>query len=350
MNSLNHSYLERLKFGQTELGTLRSLGEYRGKQILYSKQSPEVLKGLQQVAAIESSESSNRLEGIEVPHKRIEKLVLENTKPKDRSEQKVAGYRDALSLIHESHEEIPFSLNVVLQFHSFIYKYMPNPGGKWKSTNNEIIEKYPDGKTRVRFIPISSLETPQYMEGLVKNYGLSLDKNLADPLVIIPLAILDFLCIHPFSDGNGRVARLLTLLLLYHFDYKVGRYISLERIFEQTKEDYYRTLEESSQGWHEGKHDIMPWVNYFWVALMKAYQEFEERVGTITPGKGSKSNQVRQYVKKQLRAFSISDVEKELPWISRDMIRIVLREMRDEKIITSKGKGRGAKWVLVNKK
>ncbi|MBC77191.1 MAG: cell filamentation protein Fic [Halobacteriovoraceae bacterium] len=349
MNSLNENYLENIKFGQTELATLRMLGEYQGKQILYSKQSPEVLQGLQKVAVIESSESSNRLEGIEVSPDRIEKLILGDTTPEDRSEQEVAGYRDALALIHELFEDIPFSSNVLLQLHTYIYKYMPTPGGRWKSTDNEIIETLPSGKVRVRFKAVAAFETPKYMQELEENYRSIIDKNMIDPLVVIPLAVLDFLCIHPFSDGNGRVARLLTLLLLYHFDYQVGRYISLERIFEQSKEDYYRTLEESSQGWHENKHDPLPWLNYFWVALLKAYKEFEERVGTINPGKGSKSNQVRQFVMKQLGAFSISDIEKEFPWISRDMIRIVLREMRDENTIQTKGKGRGAKWVLINK-
>ncbi len=346
MASLKSKYLEELKFDSAQLATLRELGEYRGKQILYSKQSPEALKSLQETARIESTESSNRLEGIEVPHKRLEDIVLQNSKPKNRSEQEVAGYRDALSLIHKSAKEMKFSSNVILQLHKTIYSYMSQPGGRWKATDNEIIERHPDGKTRTRFKPVSAFQTPTKMRELEESYSKTIDIGKVDPLIVIPLVVLDFLCVHPFSDGNGRVARLITLILLYHFDYQVGRYISLERIFEETKEDYYRTLEESSKGWHASKHNIAPWMNYFWVTLLRAYREFEERVGKIKPGKGSKSDQVRQAVLRQTGTFAISDIEKECPWITRDWIRLVLREMKSEKIIKLEGKGRGAKWRL----
>lgn len=347
MYSLDPKYLDQIKFGQTELSTLRTLGEYQGKQALFAKQSPEILQCLQEVAVVESSESSNRLEGINVPHKRVEEIVLKKTKPTNRSEQEVAGYRDALALIHTSTTDMPFSTNVILQLHQTISRYMSSPGGKWKGTDNEIIERQPDGKVRVRFKPVSAFETPQFMDTLLANYNMAIERNLADPLVVIPVVILDFLCIHPFSDGNGRVARLITLLLLYHFDYQVGRYISLERIFEDTKEDYYRSLEESSQGWHEQKHAVMPWINYFWIVMIRAYQEFEDRVGNVKSGRGSKTDQIRQAVNRRIGPFAISDVEKECPWISRDMIRLVLRDMRDSGLIRSKGKGRGTKWLKV---
>jgi Fic family protein len=347
MHSLKKEFLERLKFGQTELATLRALGEHRGKQALYFKQSPEALKSLQQVAVVESSESSNRLEGIEVPHKRIEELVLGHTKPKNRSEQEVAGYRDALALIHESAAEMKFSANIILQLHQLVYGYLAQPGGKWKSTDNEIIERKATGEVRVRFKPTPAFQTPQAVTDLTQNYHEALDQGGTDPLILIPAAILDFLSIHPFSDGNGRVARLLTLMLLYHFDYQVGRYISLERVFEETKEEYYRTLEASSQGWHNGKNDLMPWLNYFWIALLKAYSEFEKRVGSVKSGRGSKTDQIRHAVGRQIVAFAISDIEKECPWISRDMIRLILREMRDEGLIQAQGKGRGARWSVI---
>ena len=271
--------------------------------------------------------------------------MLQNSKPKNRSEQEVAGYRDALSLIHDSAKEIKFSCNVILQLHKIIYSYMSQAGGKWKATDNEIIERHPDGTYRIRFRPVSALQTPMKMQELEEDYRKIMDLGQTDPLIVIPIVVLDFLCIHPFSDGNGRAARLVTNLLLYHFDYQVGRYISLERIFEETKEDYYRTHETSSKGWHENKHDVAPWMNYFWITLLKAYREFEDRVGKIKPGKGSKSNQVRQAVLRQTVSFSISEIEKECPWISRDMIRLVLREMKAEGSIKPVGKGRGAKWL-----
>lgn len=345
MHSLSETYLKSLKFTAEQLTILRTIGEYQGKQGLYFKQSPEILKGLQQVSIIESSESSNRLEGITAPHYRIEELINKNTMPKDRSEQEIAGYRDALNLIHQSHKHMPFSLNVILQLHSWIYRYLPNPGGQWKTTDNEIVEMCPDGKKRVRFIPSNAFETPLAMEKLLKGYETSVREWGIEPLIVIPATILDFLCIHPFRDGNGRTARLLTLLLLYHFDYQVGKYISLERIFEESKESYYETLEKSSQGWHEAKHDIMPWLTYFWGVLLRTYKEFEGRVGTLTVGKGSKAHHIRMTIENMIGPFSISDIERACPSVSRDTIRLVLRQLRDEAMIVPEGKGRGAKWI-----
>jgi len=212
--------------------------------------------------------------------------------------------------------------------------------------DNEIVEKNPDGSIKkIRFRPVSALQTPQAMDTFAKTYKEVINQHHKEPLVVIPLAILDFLCIHPFTDGNGRVARLLTLLLLYHFGYQVGRYISLERIFEESKETYYETLEKSSRGWHKGKHDVFPWMNYFWGVLIRAYREFEERVGTIRTGKSSKTEQIRMAVNRRIGPFAISDIESDCPNISRDMIRVVLRQLRDEKEIIPQGKGRGAKWI-----
>ena len=186
------------------------------------------------------------------------------------------------------------------------------------------------------------------MTDMIARYRLALDQHLADPLVLVPLVILDFLCIHPFPDGNGRMARLLTLQLLYHFDYAVGRFISLERIFEESKESYYETLEASSQGWHEAAHDIAPWLDYFWGALLRAYKEFEERVGTIERGRGAKGDRVRAEILKRNLPFSISDIEEACPGVSRDMVRLVLRAMKSEGLIAPTGKGRGAKWIILN--
>jgi Fic family protein len=343
MHSLTPEFLSSLRFDGLQMATLRTIGEYRGKQQLYFTQSPEVLSGLRQIAVIESAESSNRLEGVVVAKDRLKSLIIKNAAPKSRSEQEVAGYRDALALIHESAKHMPFTESVILQMHTMLYRYMPQPGGYWKSTNNDIVEKHPDGSVRVRFQPVAAYMTPIAMRELVAGYGTAAFQHLADPLVLVPLSILDFLCIHPFADGNGRVARLLTLLLLYQYDYAVGRYISLERIFEESKESYYETLEASSQGWHEGKHDVFPWLNYFWGAMLRAYKEFEERVGTIERGR-SKSERVRNEVLKRTAPFSISDIESACPGISRDMVRLVLRAMKTEGVITPTGKGRGAKW------
>lgn len=349
MYSLTTTYLKDLTFTSEQVSTLRSLGEYLGKQALFFKQSPETLNTLKMVAKIESSESSNRLEGIELPHKKIEELVIKNTAPKNRSEQEIAGYRDALNLIHESAEYMPFTPNVILQLHGVLCRYMSNPGGRWKATDNEITEEYPDGTRRIRFVPTKAYLTPGAMDELTKNYSIAVEQHIQDSLVLIPLAILDFLCIHPFTDGNGRMSRLLTLKLLYQFNYQVGRFISLERIFEDSKETYYETLEKSSKNWHAGEHDVKPWLNYFWGALLRAYREFEERVGVITNNKGSKTELIRSAINRRTVPFSLSDIESDCPGISRDMIRKVLRLMRDEGVLIASSGGRGALWQKVQK-
>ena len=344
MRSLTADYLDRLRFTHSQLATLRALGEFQGKQQLYSVQLPEVLKGLQKAATIESTESSNRLEGVIISTQRLHALMLKDATPRSRSEQEIAGYRDALNLIHESGKEMPFSEGTIRQLHGLMYRYMPQPGGQWKATNNDIIERQPDGRSRVRFAPVPAHLTPMAMADLIAHYRSALDQHLTDSLVLVPLAILDFLCIHPFPDGNGRMARLLTLQLLYHFDYAVGRFISLERLFEESKETYYETLEASSQGWHDGQHDSMPWLNYFWGVLLRAYREFETRVGALEHGHGAKGERVRAEVLRRQHPFAISDIEEACPGVSRDMVRHVLRTMKDEGLITPEGKGRGARW------
>lgn len=345
MKSLSVEYLENLSFSSLDARTLRRLGEARGQQELFTRQRPEVLEDLQTVAVIESSESSNRLEGIEAPAGRVKALALKNATPQSRSEQEIAGYRDALNLIHGSAGEMAFSVNVIRQLHKMLFGYLPQQGGRWKMTNNQIVERDPDGHvTRVRFTPVEPVAVPGAVKELTERYGSAVDSHRHDPLVLVPLAILDFLCIHPFTDGNGRIARLLTLLLLYHFDYRVGRFISLERLFEESRETYYETLEASSQKWHEGAHDVFPWLRYFWGVMVKAYGEFEDRVGSITEGRGSKTQQVRAAVGRMVKPFAISELHKLTPGVSKEMVRLVLRQMRDEGMVRCEGVGRGARW------
>lgn len=345
MRSLTPEYLDAIRFNADQASTLQAVGECRGKQTLFARQTPEILESLRETAIIESAASSNRLEGITAPLKRIVAVVTKPTAAKNRSEQEIAGYRDALTLIHDSHGASYLSTTFVLQLHRTIYRYLPQPGGQWKTVDNEIVERASDGAIkRIRFTPVSAVETPVAMEALVGQYRHAIEFRRAEPLIVIPLTVLDFLCIHPFADGNGRVSRLLALLLLYRFDYQVGRYISLERVFEESKETYYEALEASSQGWHGGRHDPYPWLNYFWGVLLRAYREFEERVGTIRTTRGSKTEQVRRAVERRTGPFAISDLEIDCPRVSRDMIRRVLRQLRDEGVIAVQGKGRGAKW------
>lgn len=345
MNSLTAPYLDKLRLNAADGSTLKALGECRGRQDLFRRQTPELLSALRDAAVIESTESSNRIEGVVAPHHRVEALVLKKATPRNRSEQEIAGYRDALNLIHESGPEMALSNNVILQLHTILYRYHPGPGGRWKMAQNEIVERDAAGKVRrVRFVPPSPVATPGLMDTMTAEYARAVSAG-QETLVLVPLAILDFLCIHPFTDGNGRMARLLTLQLLYHSDFDVGRYISLERIIEDSKETYYEALEASSQRWHEGRHDALPWMRYFWGVVLRAYAEFEERVGTLRTGRGAKTGMVEEAVARRLGAFSISDIEKECPGVSRDWIRIVLRRLRDERRIVRRGSGRGAKWV-----
>lgn len=350
MQSLSPKFIDSLNFTSSHLADLRKIGEFRGKQDLFSKKSKEALKVLKQHAIIESVESSNRLEQITAPYQRIKGLINKSTAPKNRSEQEISGYRDALNLIHESYKYMELSVNVIKQLHTMIYRHLPEDGGKFKPADNKIVERDPSGNIiRELFIPTSAVQTPSAMNDLCQNYKDFLNNSNTDPLILFPLLILDFLCIHPFKDGNGRISRLLTLLILHRHDYEVGKYISLERIFEESKEGYYRTLRESSQGWHEAKHNPFPWMEYFWGVIIRAYKEFEERVAIIketASGKGSKAAQIKLAIKNKVGPFSISDIEKDCPGISRDWIRYVLRELRAGGELQSLGVGRGAKWVV----
>lgn len=344
MKSFIDQYLTAIQITPNLLNSISALSEYKGKEELYRKQSPEVLERLVEAAKIESSESSNRIEGIEVAHKRVEAIVIKNSQPRNRSEQEVSGYRDALERIHTAHAALPVSLNTILLFHEFLYKYTETPGGSFKHVDNRIVDRFQDGTIRERFKPVSAAETYDAMKQLVGNFDYLTKQNHYPRIMLIPLFILDFLCIHPFSDGNGRVARLLTLLLLYQAGYGAGKYISLERIIEQSKETYYEALEKSSQGWHDGKHDARPWQSYFYGMLLASYKEFEQRVGIIRNRPGNKRAQLIQTIREYNGKFSISDLEMLCPHISRDMIRTVLRELRDQGVIQSDGMGRSARW------
>lgn len=345
MHSLTPDFLQRLSFSIDALATMQRLGQARGRQELFVAQVPEQLEVLRRMATVESSESSNRIEGVVAAPGRVASIVLKSSEPRNRSEQEIAGYRDALALVHESHEHMAFTVNVVLQLHGMLHRYLSGEGGRWKPTDNEIVERDADGRvTRVRFRPTPAVATPQAMADLVAAFRLANAQALAEPLVLVPLAVLDFLCIHPFHDGNGRVARLLTLLLLYRAGYQVGRYISLERIVEESKETYYEALERSSQGWHEREHDVRPWLGYFWGVVLRAHHELEARVGTLLTGRGAKTSLVRDAVARRHGPFGIADIEADCPGVSRDMVRHVLRQMRDEGLIEGRGRGRAAVW------
>ena len=344
MKSFSQDYLDKLVIPPRIITMIRKLGEHKGKQELYKKQAPEMLENLRQVALIQSTECSNRIEGIVIDDKRLRAIVEEKVKPANRSESEIAGYRDVLNTIHQSQEHIPFTERIVLQLHRDLMKYAGGEGGVWKATQNEITEMLSGGTKRVRFTPIEPHLTEEAMRSLHGQFADMERASELDPLLLIPFYVLDFLCIHPFRDGNGRMARLLTLLMLYHNGYEVGRYVSLERIIEQTKQSYYDTLYQSSQGWHAERHDSLPWTEYFLSTILAAYGEFEGRFERVSKGHGSKTDMIRNAIEGFIADFSITDVEKACPKVSRDMIRHVLGQLRETGVIIPIGKGRGAKW------
>lgn len=348
MHSLASHYLDSLQFSAPQLETLHRIGEYQGKQALYAERLPEVLKTMRRIAQVESAESSNRIEGIQAPRKRIQGIVIEHTTPDNRSEQEIAGYRDVLTLIHDAAADMDVTANVIRQLHATMYRYLPQPGGNWKMVDNEIVERDPTGVVRVRFKPVPAVATPQAMEDLASGLRRALYGEERPGLVVAPLAVLDFLCIHPFADGNGRVSRLLTILLLYRMGHQVGRYISLERVIEESKETYYEALARSSRQWHEGRHDPHPWLDYFWGVLLRAYSEFTERVGALNRGGGSRAVLVREAVARMVGPFALADIKAECPGVSSPTIKRELVAMRDEGIVLLDGRGRGAKWRRVS--
>ena len=325
---------------------MNSVSEYKGKQELYARQSPQVLKSLLEIALIESAESSNRIEGVTVDKDRLKPLVIGHSKPRDRSEEEVAGYRKALDVIHKKHGSLLITPETIKELHR-LCRGESWDSGKWKEKDNDIIRKHSDGRIEVIFKPVSATKTPDMVKQLCLTYENSVTQLKYPELYAIACLILDFLCIHPFRDGNGRVSRLLTLLALYQHGYQVGKYISLERIIEQSQETYYESLNKSSQGWHQSKHDVSPWFNYFLGTVLSAYKEFEERAGTIKPARGVKTEIVEAAINKQLGEFAISDIAKSCPNVSRVMIKKVLLQMQKNKTIKCLGKGQSAKWTCL---
>lgn len=322
---------------------LSDLGEARGRQELFTKQSPQKLKVLKEHALIESAVSSNRIEGVSIDQSRVRTIVLGKAHLRDRNEEEVRGYRNALRLIHEQAAKLPVSEDTILKLHR-LAKGDIWDAGKYKEKESDIIEKYPDGSLRVRFKTVLSARTPAFMAELIDLWNQCLRERWVHPLVAMAAFNLDFLCIHPFRDGNGRVSRLLLLHQCYQLGYEASRYISIERIIEQSKDRYYETLEESSQGWHAGKHDPWPYINYVLYTLKSAYKEFEERIGQLRSPKGSKTELIISAIYSFSGEFTLSDLERACPGVSRDMIRRVLRERQGLKEVECLGRGPGALW------
>ena len=327
---------------------LADLGEARGKQELFTKQSPQKLRVLRENAMIESAVSSNRIEGVTVDQTRIRTIVFGKSVLRDRDEEEVRGYRDALKLIHEQGKKLSVSEETILILHRLCRGDIWD-AGRYKEKDGDIIERYPNGRERVRFKTVPAVKTPAFMKELIERWEQCLLEKWVHPVIAMAASNLDFLCIHPFRDGNGRVSRLLLLLQCYHLGYEVGRYISLERLIEQNKERYYETLEQSSEGWHEGQHDPWHYVNFVLYTLKTAYREFEERVGQIASPRGAKTELVISVIGRHPGPFRISDIQKECPGVSVDLIRSVLKNLRSSGKVKCLGRGQNAEWEKTTK-
>jgi Fic family protein len=322
---------------------LSDIAEQKGRHQLFTRQSPQGLKALLQMALVQSAESSNRIEGVTVEPARLRPLVLGVAKPRGRSEQEIRGYRRALELIHGRSQKLAIGVETVRRLHR-LAQDGSGDAGQWKTTDNEILELRPGRASVVRFRPVSARKTPKAMEELCLGHRAAIAQSVVPPLVAAAALVLDFLCIHPFRDGNGRVSRLLTLLALYQHGHEVGRYVSHERLVEDSKRDYYEALRRSSERWHEGKHDFAPWLAFFLTIVRRAYFEFEERAGDVRAPRGAKTQLVEAAVAGFEGDFSLAELERKCPGVSRDMARRVLRDLRVKGLVTCNGRGPGARW------
>jgi Fic family protein len=322
---------------------LADLAEARGKQELFTRQSPQKLKVLREHALVESAISSNRIEGVEVDESRIGTLIFGRPALRDRDEEEVRGYRDALKLIHEHGATLPISEAIIKRLHELCRGEIWDAGA-YKEKDVDIIQTYVDGRSRVRFKTVPAQQTPQAMAEMVELWNRGVREKWVHPLVLAAALNLDFLCIHPFRDGNGRVSRLLFLLASYHCGIEAGRYVSLERIIEDNKERYYEVLEQSSARWHEGKHDPWPTLNFLLFILTQACKEFEQRVGHLKSPRGEKTAAVLAAVGRQVSTFRVADLQAECPGVGVDLIRQLLARLQKETKVKSLGTGRSAKW------
>ena len=325
---------------------LTQIHEYKGEQALFIEAKADALTKLVEIAKIQSTESSNKIEGIFTTDARLKALVMDKTRPKTRNEREIAGYRDVLNTIHDSYEYIPPKPSTILQLHRDLYKFGSyDVGGKYKSADNIIEEEDEQGNKFVRFKPVPAWETPENINSLFEAFNEQMDKGQADPLILIPMFILDFLCIHPFSDGNGRMSRLLTLLLLYRSGYIVGKYISIEKMIEISKDSYYECLQASSYKWHENENDYEPFVEYMLGVILAAYREFSSRVEALITSGISKPERIREIIKGNLGTITKTEIMNRCPDISQTTVQRALADMLKTGEIIKIGGGRFTKYT-----
>lgn len=325
---------------------LSAIHELKGEQNLFVEAESDTLTRLVEVAKIQSTEASNKIEGIFTSDERLKVLVSNKTTPRTRNEQEIAGYRDVLAIIHDSYEYIPVKPSIILQLHRDLYKFSGKAiGGNYKNSDNVIAEEDKSGNKFIRFQPVPAWETPQSIEAICEAFDEVIKREEANALLIIPMFILDFLCIHPFNDGNGRMSRLLTLLLLYRSGYMVGKYISIEKLIEKTKETYYEALQSSSQGWHECENDYSHFVKYILGILLSAYRDFSERAKVLTADKLSKPEKIQEVIKASLGKITKTEVMEKCPDISQVTVQRTLNDLIKSGDIIKIGGGRYTSYV-----
>ena len=340
MRTFNYSLIKEKKWDSELLGLIAAIYKEAGKQEMYLKQKPQELEKLVEIAKIQSTEASNAIEGIVTTNTRIRQLMEEKTTPRNRNEKEIAGYRDVLGLIHESFDSIPITHNYILQLHKILYSHSKNPvAGKTKAVQNYISAAFPDGHTETLFIPLAPYETPEALDRICEEYNRVIGNAELEPLIAIPVFIHDFLCIHPFNDGNGRMSRLLTTLLLYRSGFYVGKYISLEAKIAKHKDLYYDALAASQNGWHEGVDDPVPFIKYLLGTILAAYRDFEDRFALVEV-KRSALDMVRLATQYKIGRFTKQDIRELCPSLSISSIEGSLRKLVDSGEIKREGNGK----------
>lgn len=337
------SYKELLQPDIVKL--VSEIHEYKGEQTLFIEAKEDTLSQLVEIAKIQSTQSSNKIEGIYTSDERLKKIVQDKTRPKTRNEKEIAGYRDVLATIHENHDYIPLKTSIILQLHRDLCKFSGNTGGVFKSVDNIIEEEDQEGNRQVRFQPVPAWETPQDIEAICDAFDEICKEEQYDSLLVIPMFILDFLCIHPFGDGNGRMSRLLTLLLLYRSGYIVGKYVSIEKMIEESKESYYEALAQSSEKWHEGTNDYLPFVRYMLGVIIAAYRDFSSRVQVLATSGLSKPERIREILRSHLGKVTKAELMKKCPDISQITIQRTLNELVKKGELLKIGGGRYTAYV-----
>ena len=348
MRDFNYSEIRNQKWDSEILGLIAAIYKEAGKQEMYLKQRPEELEKLVEIAKIQSTEASNAIEGIATTNTRIRQLVEEKTTPRNRDEQEIAGYRDVLNLIHESFDVIPVTQNYILQLHKILYSHMNNPmAGRTKNVQNYISATYPDGHVEILFTPLAPYETPEALDRICAEYNRVIGNMEVEPLIAIPVFIHDFLCIHPFNDGNGRMSRLLTTLLLYRSGFYVGKYISLEAKIAKDKDLYYDALGQAQIGWHEGKEDAVPFIKYLLGTILAAYKDFGERFALVET-KLPALETVRRAAMNKVGRFTKQDIRELCPALSLSSVEGALRKLVASGELKREGSGKNTCYYRVN--